>query len=449
MRFYQLGGFNSHLRDWRDVPQGHNLVRKTGAIEMVLGIRHSGAWYILIPEDELPRSVRCDRPHISRRTLRQDSRKNKKNRIHDQSKRDTSEANNHYSLGPVVLGALRKTLRVSKFIIGDSLWNGLVNRFIIFASTPSSPAASRVRRAPLDTAWTEVSFSETGAELFGQKNHFFTPDAALYLPSEYKEADPHSHSTDFGGESIRTFFNETIRPHDKMREGTAPAIILVYDAVFAFMTPPNWELGATSLLVQTSALPIPRNAHHQDSLVAGSRRPADSRSRSRSPPMNREHDGNSSSSSRRPASPPRRTSLAPVYVIDIQSLWLAMPGMSRPAPSLLDMAHRLNLEGTAGSSFPAGNDLDLMYKVWTSLVGAAPIDDQVKVILPGLSPSLGSTANSAASDPVKKTQENSEDEDDATSPGKVARTETQPTVDDDPYSAFDKWASEDEDLDYC
>jgi hypothetical protein len=148
-----------------------------------------------------------------------------------------------------------------------------------------------------------------------------------------------------------------------MHEGTAPTIILVYDAVFAFMVlgeagvdTANWELGATSLLAQPSAQPTPRNAHRQDSLAAGSRGPADSRSRSRSPPMNRERDRDSSSSSRRPVSPSHRTSLAPVYVIDIQSLWLAMPGMSRPAPSLLEMAQRLNLNCPAESSFGAEND---------------------------------------------------------------------------------------------
>jgi hypothetical protein len=56
----------------------------------------------------------------------------------------------------------------------------------------------------------------------------------------------------------------------------------------------------------------------------------------------------------------------------------------------------------------------LMYKVWASLLRVAAIDDQVKVIRPGPHHSLRSTANSAASEPVKKTEENSEDEDNAT-----------------------------------
>jgi hypothetical protein len=89
-----------------------------------------------------------------------------------------------------------------------------------------------------------------------------------------------------------------------------------------------------------------------------------------------------------------------------------------------------------------------MYNVWTSLVGAAPIDDRVEVIRPGPPPpSLGSTSNSATSkiNPVCKTQENSDDEDDATAPGKVASINTQPIVNEgpDPY----KWGSEDEDMD--
>ncbi|KAF9506129.1 hypothetical protein BS47DRAFT_1367587 [Hydnum rufescens UP504] len=261
-------------------------------------------------------------------------------------------------LNSIILGVLRKTLQVSKYIIGDSLWNGLVNRFIIFASTPSSPAASR-------------------------------------------GADSHSRNTDFDGQSIRSFFRlETVRPHDKMRGGTAPTIILVCDAVFAFMVlgeagvdTTNWELSATSLLAQTSARPMPCNAHRQDSLVAGSRRPADSRSRSRSTPMNQPRFFLVFSPSSISVSPydPR--------------LSLAKPGMPRPAPSLLEIAQ-------IEFGFPCWIIIRLMYNVWKSLVGAAPIDDRVEVIRPGPLPSLGSTSDSVAYNinPVGKIQGNSEDE---------------------------------------
>ncbi|KAF9515164.1 hypothetical protein BS47DRAFT_1391893 [Hydnum rufescens UP504] len=465
-----------------------------------IGIKHSGAWYLLIPGDGLARPLRCTRPAYPStdfaslspiaftsleetedklKALRQDSKKNKKIRTRDQSERDTSKANNSYSLcrdtparitygkdiqdssyttitnedascqrsafehSRVILGALRKTLRVSKFIIGDSPWNGLVNRLIVFASTPSSPEASRVGRVPLDISCAEVLFSEAG-EAFGPENHFFIPKG----PSKYEGSDPHSLNTDFG--PIRAFFRlETVRPRDKLHEGTAPTILLVYDAVSAFrvlqeagVDTTNWELGATSLVLQTGARQMSFNLHRPHS-----HRPTNFRPRSRSPTMNREHNHNSSPSSHRPASPSRGMGLAPVYVIDIRSLWLTMPGMSFPAPSLLDMAYRLNLDSSAGSSLSAGNDLDLVYRVWTSLVGAAPIDDQAKVIRPGPLPSLASTADSEAPDPMGTTQKNCKDEDNSASLGKFAGTSAQPVLYEDPYSAFEKWASEDEDLD--
>lgn len=95
-------------------------------------------------------------------------------------------------------------------------------------------------------------------------------------------------------------------------------------------------------------------------------------------------------------------------------------------------------------------DRSLIYKVWTSLVGGAPIDDQVKVIDLGPLLPLEPPAKFPNADAKEEGKESSEDEFYATAAGGVKKPKPKgkPKTGDDPYSAFENWLDENEDMDY-
>ncbi len=141
-----------------------------------------------------------------------------------------------------------------------------------------------------------------------------------------------------------------------------PSLLIVYNTAFtlksledAGVDTSDWELGTSSLLYEPHQLPGGMSSLKEEEIMprkvrSWSRSPDRTyswgRDRSRSPP-GRPQMGHSLPVKRR---------LAPMYVLDVMSLWAAMPGFAVPVPDMKEMAQTLGINCDA-TEWCAGNDV--------------------------------------------------------------------------------------------
>ncbi|KAJ7496756.1 hypothetical protein FB451DRAFT_1208699 [Mycena latifolia] len=145
---------------------------------------------------------------------------------------------------------------------------------------------------------------------------------------------------------------------------TKPVVLLVHNKEAAMdvfksfgVDVSKWDFDLKQLLRPERF--IPRQAANDPR-----RRPGDSRGRSASP---RPHDRS------RRDSPPRR-SYAPVYVVDVQSMFIALLGTTTNSESVPSICKRLALFDKKG--WCAGNECWMLVEVFRSMAQGAAIDDQ-------------------------------------------------------------------------
>ncbi|KAF8343890.1 uncharacterized protein EI90DRAFT_3027478 [Cantharellus anzutake] len=232
MRFYQVGGLRAHFRD---IDQAAPLFRKIdGYLELVLGIVESGASYILIPEQEIHRppgqiGAPVASTHFASlapigftdigklkeklKTLKLNSQKAKNSRRAHGFVRDTSIANNRYTVdfdgskelrilygediknnplivteysdasvhrsafehSRVILRCLQYKLKPDLYTIAGPPWTGHVHQIIIFTATGHQYITSgKMDRVALDYGWAEVAF-HTGKVALENWTHICVP----------------------------------------------------------------------------------------------------------------------------------------------------------------------------------------------------------------------------------------------------------------------------------
>ncbi|KAG6877750.1 hypothetical protein C0993_004253 [Termitomyces sp. T159_Od127] len=74
--------------------------------------------------------------------------------------------------------------------------------------------------------------------------------------------------------------------------------------------------------------------------------------------------------------PPRRTSFAPVYVVDIKAYYMALMQATTASESVTAIAGPLGLDLVDIKGWCAGNDAVTMFKIWYSMVSGPSINEQ-------------------------------------------------------------------------
>ncbi|KAJ7032728.1 hypothetical protein C8F04DRAFT_1106341 [Mycena alexandri] len=338
-------------------------------------------------------------------------------------KNDTSRLNKGYSGGNqgamraqfensrVFYRLLRNELKKERFCCEP--WSGSI-RVLSFCYNLwllDSRSLEDRRRSPriLDLAWCEAEngFADGGEKqplegdmktsehiVFANNQRLTNPGKARWNdkktpPSserqryEYDEygatqtCDPQA-----AAEKVRTFFGTATQP------ARGPLVLLVHDKANALavltslgVDVSRWDSELKNLIrVQQTAEPRrdsrdPRRPYH-DSRGSGRdfRRSygGDSRRRSASPGP---HDPSRRKVSPPPPPPPPRQ-FAPVYIVDVQSMFRTMLGTHDDSESVPAIIERLMLRDVPPKGFCAGNECWMLVETFRRMAAGRPIDDQ-------------------------------------------------------------------------
>ncbi|KAG6917462.1 hypothetical protein DXG01_002439 [Tephrocybe rancida] len=184
---------------------------------------------------------------------------------------------------------------------------------------------------------------------------------------------------------LRDFFSKDI--HEGSTPGSRPVILLVHDELVSMNVLKNcgvdtsfWKYGLKDLMSSSSAQADHRNdyARRDDSRRHdnGYDKYNSRRERSRSPSR-----ASSSTSQLRyrdypPAPQPERRSFAPVYIVDLKMLYMALMQSKHASESVTAIAGPDGLDVEDIKGWCAGNDAVTMLRIWHAMVSGRSINEQ-------------------------------------------------------------------------
>ncbi|KAJ6593339.1 hypothetical protein B0H19DRAFT_1246126 [Mycena capillaripes] len=433
MEYYQLGGFNAAIYSsyGRDLgrkvyePLRRYLRSREESVELVLGIKRCGTSHILLTEGQKRelsrlREIQCrelrspagDFESLSPivfRDVRELDAKLDSLQPKPRSNRDTSSLNKAYTDGGnhgVGLGQF-ENIRVfykvlqnqiidkRKLDLGDTSWTRSIrvfsfcyNLWMLDARSPEDR-----KRSPriLDLGWCEAStptLEESEMKMsqhvvFSNNQLLTNPDKKRKL-ADTKDDAPAQRAryeySDLGETQIcdaqaaaekvrdcfRNFAQSTRNPivllvHNKgdPKDVLTPAgAIDVLTSMGVDMS--QWDFGLKSLLreVRTPPRPPPRQAANDPRRLRRSASPG------------------SYDRSRRRESPPPPRQYAPVYVVDVKSMYSTVFGTANQSESVPTIAERLGLFQPKG--WCAGNECWMLVEIFRQMAKRGAIDEQKK-----------------------------------------------------------------------
>jgi len=303
---------------------------------------------------------------------------------------DASAHPSEFERSRVILRCVRNKIDPELYTITGPTWSGHFHRISIFAATPLKyVVAGKQDRVALDYGWAELTPRNNEIAL-GRWEHVYVPtlyqvslqqgefrggSTKIMVPSDGKGGPVH--------EAIRGFFS---MESSKLKSvELEPSLLIVYDAAFtlrrleeAGIDTSDWELGTSSLLCEPYRFPVGMPSSKEEEVV-----PEKVRSRSRSPDRKYSRDRDESGSplghSQRRRPLPTKRRLAPMYVLDMASLWAATPRFVYPVPELKELAQTLGIVCDA-TEFCAGNDVMTIRDIWLALSGGPAIDERSEEI---------------------------------------------------------------------
>ncbi|KAJ6590019.1 hypothetical protein DFH09DRAFT_220747 [Mycena vulgaris] len=327
------------------------------------------------------------------------------------SARDTSSMNKAYLDGGqhgaergrfensrVFYRVLQNQMNKHKFALGDTSWTSTVRVFSfcsnLWLGDQRSPQERKNLPRVLDVAWCELPTPTLDGEMKMSQHIVVKNNQNLLNPGkmdektnevklgrmDYEYADTHGETTILEAKTVaeraRDFFG-------KYSELTGnPVVLLIHnkqttmDVLTSFgIDMSKWEFELRNLLrpevcssfssrvgIDEEHQPIaPRRQAPNDPR----RLPSDSRGRSASP---RPHDRS------RRESPPRR--YAPVYMVDVQAMFVSVVGASHDSGSVPNICRRMALFNKEG--WCAGNECWMLADVFLKMTQRSAVDDQRK-----------------------------------------------------------------------
>ncbi|KAJ7099471.1 hypothetical protein B0H15DRAFT_820388 [Mycena belliarum] len=425
MEFHQLGGFGAGIYCYGTAKNGLSQqvfdplqtfqARPDGSLELVLGIKRSGTSHLLLTREENDLLKKCiprnrgmqwrDRPYFSddfeslSPIVFTDFRELKKKLDELTPKSgtgkqgtDTSSLNKAYSSAGqidvvrsqfensrVLYRTLQNDINPRKFALDSTSWTSSIRVFSFCCnvwSVDSRPLEER-KRAPrmLDVGLCEAPTPTLAGEMITSSHIVLANNSNLQNAKklDYEYDDPHGPTETLDAPAlagrVRDFFS-------RYTETTAnPIVLLVHHRETAMnvlksfgVDISRWEFELKKLLRPERIAP-PRQAPSDPR-----RRSGVPRGRSASP---RPHDRS------RRESPPRRA-YAPVYVVDVHSMYTAVmktPPKTENAPTETVLAiykrfRLLNDQLRDKDGWCAGNECWMLVEIFCAMATRRAIDDQ-------------------------------------------------------------------------
>ncbi|THH13734.1 hypothetical protein EW146_g6518 [Bondarzewia mesenterica] len=372
-------------------------------IELVLGIKQSGASYLLLPLTRWPRLQKAyhlpfpsNRPYtvdsfVSLSPIRFESRESftKKLAAHrpKQTKKDhdTSQANKLYSLDGdkqdggkravfeqcrVIFQALHNNLDVSPYgLVRTAQWDSI--KFMSLTYNIWDSNKSRL----LDVGWTVFRPNVAPIE-YSSSVHVSLSESAKLGRSRLKKAEfQHGQTETLSSEAVTARFEATL---SGLRSHNTPVVILVYDEASTQKVLNNlgiatsgWTSGIDTLLRAGLYEYQKRTPSYRAGLD-----PRAYRHRSRSP---RRGESSTRTSRARSPPPPSRpdggSSTSGIYVVDVRALYNALKQMFSAKLALTSVANDLGITADK-TSWCAGNESRLLVEMFCTMAAGTAIDEQ-------------------------------------------------------------------------
>ncbi|KAJ7198554.1 hypothetical protein GGX14DRAFT_700060 [Mycena pura] len=275
---------------------------------------------------------------------------------------------------------LHGQIDTDRFDLKDTSWCSSIRVYSfcynVWLRDTRSPEERRLSPKILDLAWGEASTSTLDGNMKTARDIVYSNNKMLENPGEmkmmggemvreassrkaYEYGDSHGATEICDHQAlagrVQRFFGQFTRPTQH------PAILLVHDEQLARnvllslgVDVSQWDPSLKNLL-----------RHAQNDLR---RRREDPRGRSASP---RPHDR----SARRNSPPPRRL-YAPVYVVDVQSMFTTLFGTSDRSQSVPAIAKHLGILPAEDKGWCAGNEVWLVPKIFCAMAHGSSIDEQ-------------------------------------------------------------------------
>ncbi|KAJ7125266.1 hypothetical protein C8R44DRAFT_782751 [Mycena epipterygia] len=401
--FYQLGGFDAAIYSYGRNPLGSKVyepLRRSDGLELVLGIKRSGTSHLLLTSGERDvllrqdRSLREGRPRTTTfdfeslspilfRDLREldaklEALKPVKN--NRDTATDTSPLNKQYHGGEygiargqfencrVFYRVLQGPVDKPKFGLGDTSWSSSMRVFSfcynLWLLDARSPQDRQRLPKVLDVGWCEAPTPTLGGEMKMSRHIIVENNKLLKNPNMgvYEYATDHGATETLDARTVaaqvQEFFGRYTEPT------TSPIVLLVHDKQTAVdvlksfgVDVSKWDFELKNLLRPMQSPPPRRQAPNDP------RRP---RGRSASPhPQDRP---------RRNSPPPRR--YAPVYVVDIKSMFVAVLSTTYHSETVPALVKRLGLFEPTG--WCAGNECLMLVDAFRAMAQGSAIDEQKK-----------------------------------------------------------------------
>ncbi|KAI0273444.1 hypothetical protein BC834DRAFT_853839 [Gloeopeniophorella convolvens] len=382
--YYQVGGFRPNI-----CLQGeykYNLNKLAGALfaskpslELVLGIRPSGASSLLVPVSEWVRSIAFQNPgsphhaadFLSLSPLWFDDiaeLAKKLNALKPKGRRageDDSAANKAFLGNSDDSGRFRSAFEQNRLLFHAFQPASDVRRFGLSRSAPW--AAARIislaynewmheKGALLDIGWSLLD-QRTHPPTFNESVHLEL-DERRNLGNKGKRRVPFGHGTaevlsqDGIARKLRDLLRPERRPTVLLVDGEAPTRALLESLG---VDTDGWAFGLADLLRNPEP---PRRSQYSG---------RDPRRRSRSPRRDeRRHD-------ERRRSPPRAPPA--VFVVDVRQLYTTLRQITGSRDALTRVAVALGLEADV-DGMCAGNESRLLAEMWTAMASGPAIDEQ-------------------------------------------------------------------------
>ncbi|KAG5715204.1 hypothetical protein E4T56_gene3041 [Termitomyces sp. T112] len=445
--FYQIGGFQPHIQWWqagRGWSDDKKLVEEIAGrnsplwphngepIELVLGIKRTGTSHLLLSERQVRDMIRAYRQPFPRRSIHalefeslspiylhskeefeQIFGRLKIKHIKGRTPWDNSQENKAFSTSEYhpergafehgrlfyhILGG-KGRIDPGKFNLHDLSWaDGVkIYSFAISLRSPDTrPSQDRINHpialdCGLAQATLDLSYCETSAIHYIFYNHRMLGAGSPKLPFVHGETEELDDVTISA--RLRDFFSAHI--HEGSKGGSKPIVLLVHNEVVSMNMLKNcgvdtssWKSGLRDLL-NFSALQDHRNDYRRRDGPRyrddrNRRESSNGRTeRSRSP-----RPSTSGSQLRYDSPPSRRTSFAPVYVVDIKPHYTALIQTTTASESVTAIAGPLGLDLVDIKGWCAGNDAVTMFKIWHAMVSGPSINEQRELRIKNRDPKL-------------------------------------------------------------
>ncbi|KAG6890781.1 hypothetical protein C0995_003211 [Termitomyces sp. Mi166 len=285
-----------------------------------------------------------------------------------------------------ILGG-RGRIDSEKFNLHDLSWADSVQIYsfsISLRSPDTRPSQDRINRpialdCGLAQAAFDLSYREASAIHYSSYNNRVLGAGSPKLPFEHGETEELDDMT--LSARLRDFFSARI--HECSPGGSKPIILLVHNEIVSMNMLKNcgvdtssWKSGLRDLV----HFSVPQDYRHDrrrrdepryrdDRYERGGYNGITERSLSPRPSA-------STSQLRYDSPPPRRTSFAPVYVVDIKTYYTTLMQATTASESVNAIAGPLGLDLVDIKGWCAGNDAVTMLKIWHAMVSGPSINEQ-------------------------------------------------------------------------